>query len=218
VSPTFSSPNHGGVRPQTLGIVIHSTRGGSANAQTEFDSTVTWFNSLASQVSAHAVVGPNGQIAWPVDPANIAWHARSWNDTHLGIELAQPHLGTALDPTIVDAAAKIVAEWVKTYDIPVVWDVNKGLAEHWEIPPGVAEGKTDIQGPFDRADFLARVRRYALGSPANLLTTDQKTAVLDDLDFLWAYSTASEFDKNPAESEKILHERIAALKTTLGLQ
>ncbi len=206
----YTSPNHGGPRATTAGVVIHSTRGGSPTTQTEYDRTIAWFNNTAAQVSAHAVVGPNGQAAYPVDPANIAWHARSWNNTHLGIELCQSHLGDVLDPTIVDTAAKIVAGWCKTYNIPMVWGIPSGLVEHWEI--GQVDGKTDIEAPFDRADFLARVKQYG-----GDLTDAQKKAVLDDLDMIWGESKADTIKLNPAESERAIHERVVAIKVALGI-
>ena len=63
-------------------------------------------------------------------------------------------------------------------------------------------------------DFLNRVKHYSGGSD---LTDAQKKAVLDDLDILWGYTKADTIKKNPAESEHACHERIIALKETLGL-
>jgi hypothetical protein len=159
--PMFSSPNHDGPRPQTLGVVIHSTRGGAANLQTEYDATVTWFDNPTSQVSAHAVIGPNHQLHFPVDPGLIAWHAREYNRHHLGIELVQPRFGDPLDPNVLDLAASQVAAWHKTFGFPLVWNDLHGICEHWEIPPGKRDGKTDIQAPFNRKAFLQRVIAYA---------------------------------------------------------
>lgn len=159
--PDYFSPNHDGQRTQTLGVVIHSTRGGASTGAAEYQATLNWFANPAAQVSAHAVVGPAGEVARPVDPALIAWHARSYNQTHLGIELVQPRAGDPLPPATLGAAARVVAAWCVRYKIPIDWSTTRGLAEHREIPPGVTDGKTDVGAPFDRAAFLAAVRREA---------------------------------------------------------
>jgi hypothetical protein len=208
----FASPNHEGPRGSTVGVVLHATLGGTASPQTEYDATLNWFNNPASQVSAHAVVGPNGQVTRPVRTDEIAWHAKSANKDHLGIEMAKAHLDDAILPDILDTTARIVAGWCHDYEIPIVWSAAHGIEEHRNIP---GNDHQDVGGPFDRADFLARVKHYA---GEDTLTDQQKKAVLDDLDFLWSYSKADQIKKNPAESEKVLHERIVGLKVTLGLQ
>lgn len=209
----FTSPNHDGPRAQTLGVVIHATLGGSASPQTEYDATINWFESTASQVSAHAVAGPGGKVHRSVRPENIAWHCRTSNATHLGIELAKAHVGDVILPEILDAAAKVVAGWCKDYSIPVVWSTTHGLAEHREMPTNT-DGHQDVGGPFDRADFLARVKKYAT---EDQLTDQQKAAVLDDLGLIWGMAKADTIKANPAESERAIHERVVAIKVALGI-
>ncbi len=157
----YQSPNHDGPRAQTLGVVLHSTRGGAASLDAEYQATLNWFANPASGVSAHAVVGPNGEVAYPVADNLIAWHARSYNQTHLGIELVQSRPGQAIPAPCLAVAARVVAQWCVRYKIPIVWSTTKGLAEHREIPPGVADRKTDIGPGFDRATFLQRVKEEA---------------------------------------------------------
>jgi hypothetical protein len=209
--PTYSSPNHDGPRAQTLGVVLHATLGGSVSPQTEYAGTINWFNSPVSQVSAHAVVGPSGQVAYPVDPINIAWHCRASNATWLGIEMCKAKIGDIILPDILDAAAKIVAGWCTLYKIPIVWSTAHGLAEHREMPTNT-DGHQDVGGPFDRADFLRRVQTYG-----GELTDQQKAAVLDDLDFIYAYAKVENITKDPAEAQRVIQSRAIALKTTLGL-
>jgi len=214
-TPQYSSPNHAARRLRTDGIVLHSTRGGSPTPQTEFDRTVVWFNDPSGKVSAHAVVGPAGQIAYPVAPDDVAWHtgvnSGSWNQTHLGIELAQSHLGDAILPSILEDAAKIVALWCGIYKIPLVWDHYHGLVEHYELDIQ----KSDIHLPFDRGAFLARVAYYATKGG---LSDAQKSTVLGDLDMIWGMSRADTIKVNPAESERAIHERVVSIKVKLGLQ
>jgi hypothetical protein len=137
--------------------------------EAEFNATVAWFNKAdnPNPVSAHAVVGPGGRVARPVDPTLIAWHAREYNRHHLGIELTQPHQGDPIPSDVLDAAAKVIAEWHQQFGFPLQFDQINGLAEHFEIPPGIRDGKSDIKLPFDRDDFLVRVRAAA-GHPPTL--------------------------------------------------
>jgi hypothetical protein len=214
-TPTlYFSPNHAGVRAQTRGIVLHATLSGTApTLQREYDATLSWFANSASQVSAHAVVGPGGQVAYPVDPAQIAWHAKSpANEERLGLEMVKVHLADPILPEILDGAAKIVAGWCKVYAIPLVWSIERGLAEHHEMP---GNDHQDVGGPFDRADFLARVRAH--GSQEAELTADQRAKLLDHLNILWGETNAATIAANPAESERACHERIVAIKVLLGV-
>lgn len=217
----FSSPNHDGPRKKTIGIVIHATLSGkNITVQEEYDSTVNYFQNPAPEgdsnkaVSAHAVVGPNRQVHLPVDPDLIAWHCRASNQTHLGLEMAKSRLGDPILPEILDQAAKIVAGWCQKYSIPAQWSKTNGIEEHRNMPTNT-DGHQDVGGPFNRDAFLALVQYYMGGGGD--MTTEQRKAVLDDLDFLWAYSTSDQIKKDPSESERIIHERIVGMKVTLGL-
>jgi hypothetical protein len=214
--PEYSSPNHGGPRTATVGVVIHATLGPSASPASEYQGTINWFNDPASQVSAHAVVGPGGEVHRSVRPDDVAWHCRASNSRWLSIELAKPlcHFNQPIDPDILDTAAMIVAGWCRDYQIPIVWSTASGLAEHREMPTN-SDGHRDVGGPFDRTDFLARVKRHA-GEEVTL-TDEQKKAILDDLDMLWGMTKADTVQANPTESERACHERIVAIKATLGL-
>jgi N-acetyl-anhydromuramyl-L-alanine amidase AmpD len=145
------SPNHDGRRAQTLGCVLHSTRGGAPTVEQEFQATLAWFADPRSQVSAHAVIAADGTLAQVVDPDLIAWHCRAKNASYLGVELVQPRLG---DP-ITDAQYQTLAWWLmqmaKRYGFPLTAET---LPEHWETPEGRADGKTDIQPPFDKQKLL----------------------------------------------------------------
>lgn len=77
----LASPNYnsrGGTIVDT--IVIHDTEGSYA-------STLSWFRTPASQVSAHYVVrSSDGAVTQMVAESNRAWHASCWNSRGLGVE------------------------------------------------------------------------------------------------------------------------------------
>ncbi len=211
---TYPSPNHDGPRSKTLGVVIHSTRGGAGDLLTEYRAAVNWLCNPASQSSAHAVVGPSGEVALLVDPANRAWHDRQMNDTHLGIELVQARIGQAIPDATLRAAAKVVAGWCAQYSIPVQWSVERGLCEHRETPPGIAEGKSDIGSPFDRAAFLGLVKAAMPAPPV-----DAVTSALDGLAYYGSRAreaaTRNDWDGVRRNLDD-LWERVCRLKAALG--
>lgn len=64
-TPNFS--DRGGNKP--VAIIIHYTAAGST------DGTARWFSSSASKVSAHFLIGRDGELIQFVDTDHAAWHA-----------------------------------------------------------------------------------------------------------------------------------------------
>lgn len=83
------SPNCSGTLKDPLFVVVHYTASGS------FDSTKTWFLDKKSKVSAHFLIGRDGQEEQLVPYDKCAWHCgpSSWegktalNSCSIGIEL-----------------------------------------------------------------------------------------------------------------------------------
>lgn len=154
-SPTIlhrPSPNHAGIRPQTLGCVCHSTRGSGASQQAELDGTVAWFLSPASQVSAHVVIGYDGTIVECVDPLYIAWHAGTpANDQMLGAELTQPKPGDHIS----DEQLTSLAWWLKKQSARFGFTLTEAnLPQHKDIKQGILSGKSDIGSDYTFARLL----------------------------------------------------------------
>lgn len=145
------SPNHGGTRPLTLGVIIHSTRGGQAYG-TEYQATLNWFANPASGVSAHAVIGRDGQIDFPVASDLEAWHAREYNRTWLGVEFEQPTITDSYTEAQYATGGGLLAAWAAEYGFPV--DRLRVLG-HSEISPGIADGKSDPGPTFDFDRLIA---------------------------------------------------------------
>lgn len=139
------SPNHFGVRPQTVGCVIHSTRGGAATPEQEFLGTLNHFENPGSQVSSHIVIATDGTIAEVVDPDLIAFHAAVHNSSFLGIELVQPRLGDE----ITDAQYRSCAIWLTRMSQRFGFALVEGnLPEHRQTAQGAQVGKTDVSLPY----------------------------------------------------------------------
>lgn len=76
-----ASPNHGQGRSgeKVRAVVLHITSGAVGH---EYENAVTWFQNPASDVSAHLVIGPEGQVTQCVDFADTAWaNGLSWITT-----------------------------------------------------------------------------------------------------------------------------------------
>jgi N-acetyl-anhydromuramyl-L-alanine amidase AmpD len=155
VPECYWSPNHQGARAKTVGVILHSTRGGTADAATEYAATIRWFMASNSLCSAHRVIGAEpGMHAQLVDGNLIAWHAGQDNQTWLGIELCQPHLGDPITDYQIETAAQVVAAWCRKYGIE---PSRSTIKEHRETAQGASCGKSDIGLPFDIVEFVALV-------------------------------------------------------------
>jgi N-acetylmuramoyl-L-alanine amidase len=108
-----------GVRPSA--IVIHD-----AGARTAA-STIAWFGNKLSRVSAHYLIGPDGQGYQFVPELDRAWHAGdsilegvpNVNDYAIGIELTDPPEGASYPAPQWDALCTLVADLCTRYDIPL---------------------------------------------------------------------------------------------------
>lgn len=106
-SPHFSSRNGERIRR----IVMHYTT--SKNV----DGTIEWFQDPTSKVSAHYVIGRNGDIYQMVRDSDKAWHAKNANADSIGIE----HSAAQGDQMTAEQTASSVAlvRWLLSeYKLP----------------------------------------------------------------------------------------------------
>lgn len=148
-----------GPRAKTIGVVIHTTRGGG-RPETELSSTIAWFQNPDAQVSAHLIIGlpPFSEVVRCVHDDDIAWHCREANANHLGIEICQPTASYPLTPFQYEAAAEACRLWAKKYGFPLrrVMSQNEpGIVGHEDTEAGKRDHKTDPGPAFDWARFLA---------------------------------------------------------------
>ncbi|GAB3389078.1 N-acetylmuramoyl-L-alanine amidase [Lysobacter fragariae] len=101
--------------PRTIErVVIHITDGGA-----NINGTVGWFQNPAAKVSAHYVIGQNGEVVQMVRHNDVAWHARSANGNSIGIEHVANARGLNPTPAQMCASAALVTWLCDTYGIPV---------------------------------------------------------------------------------------------------
>ena len=96
-------------------VVIHITDGGS-----NINGTISWFKNPAARVSAHYVVGQNGEVVQMVAHNDVAWHAGPANGDSIGIEHVASR-GRNILPTDAEycASAQLVHWLCQQFNIPM---------------------------------------------------------------------------------------------------
>ncbi|MDR1935668.1 MAG: N-acetylmuramoyl-L-alanine amidase [Candidatus Accumulibacter sp.] len=133
-----ASPNFDARRPNL--VVLHHT------SNSNLDKALATLTDPGRKVSAHYLVGRDGQIVRLVDEKERAWHAgASWwggntdiNSASIGIELDNDGFEPFADAQI-DALLGLLADVLQRYDIP-----GANVVGHADVAPG---RKTD---PSDR--------------------------------------------------------------------
>jgi N-acetyl-anhydromuramyl-L-alanine amidase AmpD/V8-like Glu-specific endopeptidase len=99
--------------PRTIDrVVIHITDGGA-----NINGTIGWFQNPAAKVSAHYVIGQDGEVVQMVRHEDVAWHARSANGTSIGIEHVANTRGLNPTPAQMCASAALVTWLCDQYGI-----------------------------------------------------------------------------------------------------
>lgn len=111
-------------------VVIHITDGGA-----NINGTIGWFQNPSAKVSAHYVIGQDGEVVQMVRHNDVAWHARSANGNSIGIEHVANTRGLRPTPTQLAASAALVTWLCDQFGIAV--DRTHVLG-HSEADPGTA--------------------------------------------------------------------------------
>uniref|UniRef100_UPI00374E1DF1 N-acetylmuramoyl-L-alanine amidase n=1 Tax=Streptomyces litchfieldiae TaxID=3075543 RepID=UPI00374E1DF1 len=142
-------------------VVIHVAEG-------TYDGTIDWFRDPLAEVSAHYVIrSSDGEITQMVRDADTAWHAKSANDSSLGIE----HEGYVEDATwfseaLYRSSAVLTRHLCDRYGIP---RDRAHIVGHSEVP---GNDHTDPGPHWDWEHYLRLVDTApgsALGRPAATL-------------------------------------------------
>jgi hypothetical protein len=156
---TKLSPNFEPKRSETMGVVIHATRGKATSLDDEYRGSVSWLSTPRSEVSAHFCVGPT-EVTRLVHDEDLAWHAQENNHTHLGIEICQPETQPDYTDFQYRATAEIVRGWARRYGFPtkrVLSQTQPGIIGHEDSEQGKRNGKSDPGPRFSWDRFLALV-------------------------------------------------------------
>jgi N-acetyl-anhydromuramyl-L-alanine amidase AmpD len=136
-------------------IVLHITDGSTTAG------TVAWFQNALARVSAHFVIGQDGEVVQMVALGLIAWHAGKANGTSIGIEHVANTRG--LKPTTVQyaASAKLVLWLCAKYSIPID---RQHILGHCEVDPSTAH-KACPDSVWDWPQYMALLAPPAPPAP-----------------------------------------------------
>ncbi|HKO14835.1 MAG TPA: N-acetylmuramoyl-L-alanine amidase [Gemmatimonadaceae bacterium] len=130
-------------------IVIHITDGGA-----EINGTIAHFRDPSTRVSAHYIVGQDGQIVQMVRHNDVAYHAHNANADSIGIEHVANTRGLAPTPLEYASSAVLVHWLCDRYRIPTD---REHILGHSEADPQT----THTQCPnavWDWPQYMALVR------------------------------------------------------------
>ncbi len=209
-----ASPNYQNVsRPTTYtidSIVIHTTEGSDTNGDGYYmecyTQAINWFKNSSSQVSAHYVVAPNGEITQMVAIEDVAWHATYYNKRSIGIECAGfASKAATWTPELLEALESLVAWLCETYGVVPLHPTNTattdggyltstGIVGHSQVQTsGSAAGsqygsKSDPGSYFPWTTFIAGVNAKltpGAAAPGNLAVTTYLQGSTASADFSW---------------------------------
>lgn len=184
-------------------VIVHDIEGPASSA-------IRIFQNPARQVSAHYIVGGDGQVFQMVREHNVAWHAgnRGINHRAIGIETE----GYAFrpgwyNPTTYEAEARLVRDITRRYGIP---RDRTHIIGHAEVPNpkdpakfGGISGHTDPGPYWNWPAFMTLVRNDARRIQAEIPATIRPGEVLPAVvtiqnsgDDVWPVNTARDPNEN----------------------
>src|SRR5262245_10809571 len=105
-------------------IVIHITDGGA-----NINGPISWFQNPQAKVSAHYIVGQDGEVAQMVKHNDVAWHASRANGDSIGVEHVANTRGLTPTESEYCASAALVNWLCQQYGIPMDRDHILGHSE-----------------------------------------------------------------------------------------
>lgn len=202
----LETPNTGGVRKQTIGMVIHSTRGQGATPDAELQGTLGWFRNPSSQVSANAVIGQDGSV-YMTNPDAVAWHAGENNGNYFGVELVQSAKDAADGKPFTDAQyaslAALTQQMSQRYGFPID---RQHIVGHEELEQGRRGGKTDPGPTFNWNRYIQQAGGNLPLAAAVAPTAAQPAAGLP--------SSASAGPAQPAEAPDVMYRQPLGMATS----
>lgn len=155
-------------------IVIHYT------TSRNIEGTIQHFMSGTPQVSAHYIVGQDGELVQMVDEAHAAWHATVMNARSIGIE------------HVAEAGDKITEAQEATSAALIRWLADEYFIPHANIIPHVAVKSTSCPGDLfaayggkagaDKATQTAALQRWLAAKvfETEPVSAEQKEVAMTD--------------------------------------
>jgi len=161
------TPNQTLGKKECRGVVIHIAEG-------SYEGTIAWCKNPSANVSAHFVIGKNGQIAQLVDTDDTAWTQRSGNGHWLSIE-NEGFTPGALTAAQAAANARILVRAHQVYGVPLqvcTSPSGRGLGHHsMGAESGVNWGHSDCPGPAiiaQKPGIVAYAAEYINGGKSDM--------------------------------------------------
>jgi N-acetyl-anhydromuramyl-L-alanine amidase AmpD/V8-like Glu-specific endopeptidase len=146
-------------------LVIHITDGGPNIA-----GPISWFRNTDSGVSAHYIVGRDGEVVQMVRHDRVAHHAGSANETSIGIEHVANTRGLNPTEAQLDASAALVAWLAAQCGVPLDRDHVLG---HAEADPSTGH-RACPNAVWNWDDYMRRVAAAASAAAAQDLSAAQQ--------------------------------------------
>jgi len=95
-------------------VITHITDGGA-----NINGTISWFKNPVAKVSAHYIVGQDGEVVQMVLHKDVAWHAGAANSDSIGIEHVANTRGLLITEPEWKASADLVRWLCEMFKIPM---------------------------------------------------------------------------------------------------
>lgn len=178
------STTRSGTNRRIDAIVIHTAEGGydpresfQDNRHVSYTGAINTFGNSASEVSAHYVIGPAGELVKMVEENDEAFHATYYNKRSIGIEVSGfLSREETWNDSVMETLVNLVAYLAVKHNVPVIhpegdartsggWYDQPGILGHDQIQtPGSAatskySSRSDPGPHFPWAEFIGRVQR-----------------------------------------------------------
>jgi N-acetyl-anhydromuramyl-L-alanine amidase AmpD len=149
-------------------VVLHSTESPNrTGTDADVRAIPTFWGRQGAGYGAHLVIDREGNTNQGCPFQAIAWHVGGRNTGSVGIEqvaYSADSKKTWLEGIVgLKQVAKNVAYLCRTYNIPVRWDVNRGISTHGMQSLAFHTSDHTDPGPnFPRLRFMGLVHYYAV--------------------------------------------------------
>lgn len=148
---------HGDQTPRR--IILHDTESHDTAGLGDVVAVLGYLSRTQDKLNAHLVVDAEGYTGLGADFTKKTYHCKGANTDSVGLEMIGFAHFSLLQWTARREQLEVVARWLawlsKEYGIPLVHDVEHGVARHRDVPEG---GHSDPGALFPFTKVLARAQ------------------------------------------------------------